>query len=46
MTAVFLFGGLHEIVDHALATQKRVRRAELIERTQELFFRIVGVARR
>jgi AcrR family transcriptional regulator len=46
MTAVFLFGGLHEIVDHALATQKRVRRAELIERTQELFFRVVGVARR
>jgi AcrR family transcriptional regulator len=40
-TAVFLFYGLHGAVDHALATQKRIRRAELIEGAQELFFRVV-----
>ena len=41
-TAVFLFNGLHSVVDHAQANEKRVDRSRLTHRSQRLCLRAVG----
>jgi AcrR family transcriptional regulator len=41
-TAVFLFSGLHGVVDDAYAKAKRIDRARLTRRAQQLCRRIVG----
>lgn len=41
--AVFLFGGLHGVIDDALLGEKRVNRTQLLQRLQQLFFRTVGL---
>jgi len=43
-TAVFLFSGLHGVVDDACARQKRVNRARLAHNLEQLCFRAVGLA--
>ncbi len=43
-TAVFLFNGLHSVVDHAQTTEKRVNRSRLAERLQRLCLRAIGLA--
>jgi AcrR family transcriptional regulator len=43
-TAVFLFNGLHSVVDHAQTTEKRVNRSRLAERLQRLCQRAIGLA--
>jgi AcrR family transcriptional regulator len=43
-TAVYLFHGLHGVVDEALGGHKPVKRALLIRRLQQLCFRVVGAA--
>ena len=43
-TAVFLFNGLHSVVDHAQTTEKRVDRIRLTHRSQRLCLRAVGRA--
>jgi AcrR family transcriptional regulator len=42
-TAVFLFSGLHAVVDDAYSKEKRVNRGRLNERAQRLCFRAVGL---
>jgi AcrR family transcriptional regulator len=41
-TAVFLFSGMHGIVDDAYLNEKRIQRGRLIERLQRMSFRTVG----
>jgi AcrR family transcriptional regulator len=41
-TAVYLFHGMHGIVDDALAAGKPVKRAQLIRKLQQVCFRVVG----
>jgi AcrR family transcriptional regulator len=41
-TAVYLFHGVHGIVDDTLAANKPVKRAQLIRKLQQLCFRVVG----
>jgi len=43
-TAVFLFGGLHGVVDDVLLGAKRISRTQLIQRVQQHFFRTVGLS--
>jgi AcrR family transcriptional regulator len=43
-TAVFLFNGLHSVVDHAQTCEKRVNRSRLAHRLQRLCLRAVGLA--
>jgi AcrR family transcriptional regulator len=42
-TAVFLFSGLHGVVDDACTRQKRVKRRRLARRLEQLCFRSVGL---
>jgi AcrR family transcriptional regulator len=42
-SAVFLFSGLHGVVDDAYVREKRVDRARLARRFEQLCFRVVGV---
>jgi AcrR family transcriptional regulator len=42
-TAVFLFSGLHAVVDDAYCKEKRVNRARLLQRLATLCFRAVGL---
>jgi AcrR family transcriptional regulator len=44
LTAVFLFSGLHAVVDDAHSRNQRVNRGRLGERVQRLFFQVVGVS--
>jgi AcrR family transcriptional regulator len=41
-TAVFLFSGLHAMVDDAYCREKQVNRARLIRQAERLFLRAVG----
>jgi hypothetical protein len=41
-TAVFLFNGMHGIVDDAYLREKRIVRSRLINRLQRICFRTVG----
>jgi hypothetical protein len=41
-TAVYLFSGLHGIVDDAYLKEKRIQRSRLIDRLQRICFRTVG----
>jgi AcrR family transcriptional regulator len=43
-TAVFLFSGLHAVVDDAYSKEKRVNRTRLCQRAERLFFREVGIS--
>jgi AcrR family transcriptional regulator len=43
-TGVFLFNGLHSVVDHAQTNEKRVNRSRLVQRLQRLCLRAVGLA--
>jgi AcrR family transcriptional regulator len=43
-TAVFLFSGMHGIVDDAYLKDKRIQRSRLVERLQRICFRTVGWA--
>lgn len=45
-SAVFLFSGLHAIVDDAYSKEKRVNRVRLRRRLEQLFFRAVGLTSR
>jgi hypothetical protein len=42
LTAVYLFHGLHGVVDEAVAGNKPVKRTQLIGKVQRLCFRLVG----
>jgi len=42
-TAVFLFSGLHAVVDHAYVREKPVNRRRLADRLKRLCFRAVGL---
>jgi AcrR family transcriptional regulator len=42
-TAVFLFSGLHAVVDDAYSKEKRLNRKRLSQRAEQLFFRAVGL---
>ena len=42
-TAVFLFSGLHAIVDDAYSKEKRLNRSRLAQKAVQLFFRAVGL---
>ena len=42
-TAVFLFSGLHGVVDDAYIKEKRVNRSRLAHRLEQLCFRAVGL---
>ena len=42
-TAIFLFSGLHGLVDHAIAKERRVNRLRLALQLQQLCFRAVGL---
>jgi len=44
-TAVFLFSGLHAVVDDAYSKEKRVNRTRLRQRAERLFLRGVGILR-
>jgi len=44
-TAVFIFSGLHGVVDDAYTKEKRVNRKRLTNRLQRLCFRAVGLPR-
>jgi AcrR family transcriptional regulator len=44
-TAVFLFSGLHAVVDDAYSKEKRVNRTQLWQRAERLIFREVGILR-
>ena len=44
-TAVFLFNGLHGVVEHASTKEKRLVRGRLIAKLQEACFRAVGLRR-
>jgi hypothetical protein len=41
--AVFLFSGMHGIVDDAYLKEKRINRARLVRRLQSICFRTVGL---
>ena len=43
-TAVFLFNGLHSVVDHAQTNEERVNHSRLTRRLQRLCLRAVGLA--
>ena len=43
-TAVFLFNGLHSVVDHAQSNEKRVNRSRLAQRLQRICLRAVGLS--
>lgn len=43
-TAVFLFSGLHGVVDYAHSKQKRPNRVHLIHQLERLCFRATGIA--
>ena len=43
LTAVFLFTGIHSVVDLAYSTEKRLNRTRLIERVERLCFRTLGI---
>jgi AcrR family transcriptional regulator len=43
LTAVFLFSGMHAIVDDAYLKQERVIRSRLIKRLQRICFKVVGL---
>ncbi len=43
LTAVFLFSGMHGIVDDAHLKEKRVARSRLVKRLQHICFRTVGL---
>lgn len=42
-TAVFLFSGLHAVVDDAYIKEKRINRSRLAQKIEKLFFRAVGL---
>jgi hypothetical protein len=42
-TAVFLFSGLHAVVDHAYSKEKRLNRSRLAQGLERLCFRAVGL---
>ena len=42
-TAIFLFSGMHGIVDNAYLREKRITRGRLIKRLQSVCFRTVGL---
>jgi len=42
-TAVFLFSGMHGIVDDAYLKEKRIVRSRLVKRLQRVCFRNVGL---
>jgi AcrR family transcriptional regulator len=42
-TAVFLFSGLHSVVDDAYTKEKRINRSRLAQRVEQLFFRAIGL---
>ena len=42
-TAVFLFSGMHGVVDDAYLKEKRINRARLVKRLQSICFRTVGL---
>jgi hypothetical protein len=42
-TAVFLFSGLHAVVDDAHSKEKRLDRSRLTRRLEQLSFRAVGL---
>jgi len=42
-TAVFLFSGMHGIVDDAYLKEKRIVRSRLVKRLQQVCFRTVGL---
>ena len=42
-TAVFLFSGMHGIVDEAYVKEKRIARGRLIRRLQRICFRSAGL---
>jgi AcrR family transcriptional regulator len=43
LTAVFLFSGLHGVVDDTNTRERRVNRRELVQRLERLCFRAVGL---
>jgi AcrR family transcriptional regulator len=43
-SAIFLFNGLHSVVDHAQTSEKRVNRGLLAQKLQQLCLRAVGLA--
>jgi len=43
LTAVFFFSGLHAVVDDAHLKEKRVHRALLTRKTEELILRATGL---
>jgi AcrR family transcriptional regulator len=45
-TGVFLFSGLHGVVDGAVAKERRVNRSQLARRVERLFFRAAGLPQR
>jgi AcrR family transcriptional regulator len=42
-TAVFVFSGLHAVVDDAYSKEKRINRSRLVSQVQRLCFRAVGL---
>jgi AcrR family transcriptional regulator len=42
-TAVFLFNGLHSVVDDAYSREKRLNRSRLRQRVEDMYFRSVGL---
>jgi AcrR family transcriptional regulator len=44
-SAVFLFSGLHAVVDDAYSKEKSVNRTRLGQRAERLFFREIGILR-
>ncbi len=44
-TAVFLFSGLHSVVDDAYIKEKRINRNRLTQRVDRLCFRVVGLTK-
>jgi AcrR family transcriptional regulator len=44
-TAVFLFNGLHGIVDHLCAKNKRLNRSQFAQKLERLCFGVVGLRR-
>jgi len=44
LTAVFFFSGLHAVVDDAYLKEKRIHRARLTQKTDELILRATGLA--
>jgi AcrR family transcriptional regulator len=45
LTAVFLFSGVHGVVDEAYGKEKSLHRGRLVGRVEEIFFRAVGLRR-